>query len=363
MKVLVLTASLDDACYRYRIKAFLPAMARQGFETESLTLRRGYFGRAAQLLTMRRPDVVILQRKLMPLLHVGILRGVAPRLVYDLDDSLFEGRIAPYRGRGHRKAAIRFWATVRAADLVIVGNEHLRERTSRHIDLARICVIPTCVEPSQYALARHQRTGAAARLAWIGQWPTLQTLKLAEPYLAAVGRRLPGLELRLICDRAIELADLNVTFRPWSLATEACELADADIGISWLPDDSFSKGKCGLKVLQYMAAGLPVVGNPVGVTPNLVLHGRNGFLASSPEEWAEAIVRLASDPAMRRRMGTMGRRLVESEFSIGRWGDRFASLVGSVADSEYRAGEFPPADEPITLPFPVPNAEQRREAA
>src|SRR5207253_3934259 len=117
--------------------------------------------------------------------------------------------------------------------------------------------------------------------------------------------------LKLICDRFLSLRHLPVVRCRWSQAGETAALADADIGISWVPDDLWSRGKCGLKVLQYMAAGLPVVANPVGVQAELVRHGENGFLARTPDEWAEAVGRLAHDPELRRRMGQAGRRLVE----------------------------------------------------
>ena len=82
--------------------------------------------------------------------------------------------------------------------------------------------------------------------------------------------------------------------------TEAAELAEGDIGVAWMPDDSWSLGKCGLKVLQYMAAGLPVVANPVGIHREMIVHGETGFIASTPQQWAEAVARLAADPHIAR---------------------------------------------------------------
>jgi glycosyltransferase involved in cell wall biosynthesis len=103
---------------------------------------------------------------------------------------------------------------------------------------------------------------------------------------------------------------------PWSSAGEAAALAGADIGVAWVPDDPWSRGKCGLKVLQYMAAGLPVVTNPVGVHPEMVLHGQTGFLASGEADWVEAIRTLAADRALRREMGAAGRKLVEERYGV-----------------------------------------------
>src|SRR5207249_4095705 len=109
------------------------------------------------------------------------------------------------------------------------------------------------------------------------------------------------------CDQFLRLRHLPVIDCPWTEAGEAAALASADIGISWLPDDPWSRGKCGLKVLQYMAAGLPVVANAVGVHAELVSHGQTGFLVETPQEWAEAVRTLAQDPRLRRRMGRAGR--------------------------------------------------------
>src|SRR5205085_460776 len=97
------------------------------------------------------------------------------------------------------------------------------------------------------------------------------------PLLEEVGRRCSGVVLKLVCDRFVDFDNLTVVPCPWSEPGERRELASADIGISWLPDDAWSRGKCGLKVLQYMAAGLPVVANPVGVHTEMIGHGSTGF--------------------------------------------------------------------------------------
>jgi glycosyltransferase involved in cell wall biosynthesis len=114
---------------------------------------------------------------------------------------------------------------------------------------------------------------------------------------------------------------------PWSERGEAADIAAADVGISWVPDDLWSRGKCGLKVLQYMAAGLPVVANPVGVQADLVRHGETGLLARTPAEWVEALRRLAGDPVLRRHMGEAGRRRVEAEFSVAAGATRWLGVL------------------------------------
>jgi glycosyltransferase involved in cell wall biosynthesis len=336
MQVLALIEGTGHPCYRYRLEAFAWSMAQQGLYLEAIPLRRGLLPRIAQLFSMRRADVVILQRKLLPLWQLALLRRAAKRLIYDLDDALFQRDSYQARGPMSRTRRDRFAATVRVADLVIAGNEYLREQVAAYAEPGRVRVVPTCIQPAWYASAAHTRIGPAARLAWIGQRSTLSSLQCAERHLAAAAECLPGLQLRVISDSAPALSGVRVVPRQWSSATEAAELAHGDIGVSWLPDDAWSRGKCGLRVLQYMAAGLPVVANPVGMNRTMVVHGETGFLASTPQEWAAAITCLAADPSLRRRMGAAGRRLVSHRYSVAGWGPRLAAAIATVARGRQR---------------------------
>ncbi len=133
-------------------------------------------------------------------------------------------------------------------------------------------------------------------MVWIGSRSTMTSLYEARAGLAGAARQVGGLELRVVCDAAPALAGVEVAFRRWSSDAEATEIAAADVGVSWLPDHPWSKGKCGLKVLQYMAAGLPTVANPIGVHRELIEHGRTGMLAATPEQWAACIAELAGNP-------------------------------------------------------------------
>jgi glycosyltransferase involved in cell wall biosynthesis len=319
MKVLALVESAEHVCYRYRLEAFAWAMAQRGLFLKAQRLEKNVLGRLRQFAASRRADIVILQRKLLPHWQVAALRQFAKCLVYDLDDALFQRDSYSPKGPCSRQRLFRFREIVAAADAVLAGNDFLWAHAAVHTDPERVCVVPTCVQTTWYTPAAHCRTGSAARLVWIGQQSMLPSLQAAHEHLLAASRRTPQIELRLICDAAPPLPHVRTTLVPWSSATEALALSQADIGISWLPDDTWSLGKCGLKVLQYMAAGLPVVANPVGIHRRLVIDGETGFLASTPTQWAEAIARLAADPMLRRRLGTAGRILVESQYSVQHW--------------------------------------------
>jgi len=123
--------------------------------------------------------------------------------------------------------------------------------------------------------------------------------------------------------------DLRIENVPWRLEDEARLLAESDIGIAPLPDTPFTRGKCGFKVLQYMAAGLPVVTSPVGVNAEYVRHGETGFWARSAEEWVEAVRRLAGDAALRERLGRAGRSRIEQEFDFTALAPRVCDAVAS----------------------------------
>ncbi len=135
----------------------------------------------------------------------------------------------------------------------------------------------------------------------------------------------------MICDRAPDLGAMPVVAVPWSEATEAADLAAGDVGVSWVPDDLWSRGKCGLKVLQYMAAGLPVITNPVGVHAEMVAPGVSGFLAATADEWVAAALALAGGPRLRRRMGRAARTAVESGYSVSAWSGAFVATVAGTS--------------------------------
>ena len=327
MEVLALIESPNHVCYRYRIEAFAAALARHDLLLRPVALRRRTLSRTLQLLDARRSGTVILQRRLLPSWQIRVLRHAAGRIVFDLDDAVFQRDSYQRKGRHCRRRSGRFKAAVRAADVITVGNDHLRQEVLRYVEPDRVRVIPTCVDPMLYRPADHSRAGESLRLAWIGSSSTMAGLQLIQRHLAVATQRVPGLELHVICDRGLELAGVRTELREWSSQTEAADLADCHVGISWLPDDSWSRGKCGLKVLQYMAAGLPVVANPVGTNPEMVIPGVTGFLANTPHEWSEAIRLLASDPELRHKLGTAGRRLVQQRYSVARWEEQFAAAI------------------------------------
>jgi len=233
-------------------------------------------------------------------------------------------------------AGDNFAASPRKADVVVAGNSFLQAR-GMAAGARQTTIIPTCVDADRYQIAEHARQDAGVQMVWIGSSSTLQGLTWIGPLLERIGQRWLGISLKLICDRFFHLRHMPVIPCGWNSLTEARELAAADIGISWIPDDDWSRGKCGLKILQYMAAGLPVVVNPVGVHTDMVVHGETGFLAESPEDWIEAVGCLMHDRELRRRMGRAGRRRLETQFSVRAGASRWLELLGGFREGKRAA--------------------------
>ncbi|MCS7304288.1 MAG: glycosyltransferase family 4 protein [Thermoguttaceae bacterium] len=330
MKLLALVENLEDPCCRYRVRPFGPALAELGIRLEIAQLCRSPWGRLRQLRHAGRVDGVLLQRKLLPFWQLMLLRRWARKLIYDLDDALFQRDSYHPKGPHSWQRAFAFCATVRASDAVLAGNRYLAERVARSIGPERVYRVPTCVDCQRYPLAEHRQAGAGVKLVWIGQPSNLPSLFCIQAHLAEAARRVAGLSLRIICNRFPHLEGIRVLPYRWSEELEPVALAEADIGICWLPPDTWSLGKCGLKVLQSMAAGLPVVANPFGIHRELVHHGKTGFLAETPQQWAEAIEQLVWNPALRRAVGHQARTLVEEQYNVARWAPRWAKIVAGI---------------------------------
>ncbi|MBX9627069.1 MAG: glycosyltransferase [Gemmataceae bacterium] len=352
MRLVALVEAEDHVCCRYRLAAFRGPLATAGHTLDLRPLPRGWAGRLALGRDLAGYDAVIVQRKLLPRVPLGLLRRRVRRLIFDFDDAVWlrdsyspKGFADPRRGR-------RFRAVAGAADLIVAGNDYLAAGARRFTTPDRVAVIPTCVDVGRYAVktplpnplpaaGRGNRTtepvlsplsprgrglgggvssgrgvGSPLSLVWVGSSSTLRGLEQFRPTLSAVGKAVPGVRLKLICDRFMEVDHLPVERCPWDEATEPAEIAAADVGIGWVPDDPWSRGKCGLKVLQYQAAGLPVVANPVGVQAEFVRDGEAGFRATTTEEWVQAVRVLAADVGLRHRLGAEGRRRVEAGYSV-----------------------------------------------
>ncbi len=154
----------------------------------------------------------------------------------------------------------------------------------------------------------------------------MRYLKKLSPVLEHIGKTYPQVVLRIICDNFFDLSAMAVEKMAWSLETEAGDLAACDIGLCPLPDDNFTRGKCGFKILQYFAAGLPVIASPVGINGDFLMGGKTGLAAGQENEWVDAIKALLNDASRRQSMGQNGRNVAQQHDAVV-IGQRFCELI------------------------------------
>lgn len=313
-KVLFLVPRLDKASTRYRVLQYLPALAEAGIACELRAVSK--IGRDWPRLLWQAyaADVVFIQKKLFSLFEIALLRRVCRRLIYDFDDAVMF-KDGPASDREHARQRHRFAVTARRADLLIAGNAYLDE-TARCYNHTTV-MLPTPLDMARYT-KRPAKTddNVEVVLGWIGSRGTLKYLAEIAPALEVLGERLPGITLKIVADDFFDLAKLPVIKKNWSEDEEIADLHSFDIGLMPLPDDVWTRGKCGFKLLQCMAVGLPVICSPVGANREIVTDGVEGFWAARREEWVEKIALLAGDAALRATLGRRGREQVARRYSL-----------------------------------------------
>ena len=326
MRAIALIETPGHVSARYRFAAFAPALGNVGCSLTFAAIPRLAPSRMLLFSKLEAFDTVLLQRRLLPAYQVKYLRQKSRRLIFDFDDAVFcRDSYSPW-GIASAKRERQFRNIMSAADEIIAGNGFLKERAvASGARAGAVHVIPTCVDPSTYALANHH-SKEVLDVVWVGSSSTLQGIEQRRRLFEKLANRFPNLRLRLICDRFPHFARPPMVSIRWNEASEAAEIAASDIGISWVPDDRWSKGKCGLKILQYYAAGLPVIANSVGVHAEMIQSGITGLLADTDEQWIDAVCVL-SDPETRRRMGKTARNCVEQRYSVAAHRQRFVDIV------------------------------------
>jgi glycosyltransferase involved in cell wall biosynthesis len=330
LKVLFLTSGPNAPASRYRVFQYLPHLQQLGFRcsiANSFPEKYDYFPligwrcsrflkrlvRRWHLLQIRwtQPDLVVLERELFDEPTDEFeqkLRRLSSRLVLDIDDGIF------------LRYPEKFERLTRMCDGVIAGNALLRDY-ARALN-SRVVVIPTCVDIDLYPQVVHAETPKDRTvIGWIGTPSNIPQLSLVLPALRTLSQQ-SAIELRIVtsgreCLSSLDTSGIDFRFIPWNASTAVDEIRQFDIGVMPLnDDDEWNRYKCGLKLIEYMAVGIPAVASSVGVNSEIVASGINGFLAATPADWVDHLSRLTADGALRHRIGRAGRSTVISRYSI-----------------------------------------------
>jgi glycosyltransferase involved in cell wall biosynthesis len=254
------------------------------------------------------------------------LAGRGP-LIFDFDDAIYLPPANPSSRWASRLRPLSKTARLcEIATHVTVGNETLA--VFARSCSAAVSVVPSTIDTIRY-VPRDRPPNPRPVIGWTGSTSTVPYLEMLRGPLLELRRRIP-FQLRVI-GGMLTVPGLDLDCLPWSPHTEVEDLRPLDVGVMPLPDDAWTRGKCGLKALQYMALGIPPVVSPVGVNRQIVEDGENGLHASTEKEWVDRMALLLSRPDLRKRLGAVARRTVEERYSSRVWVPKVAGVFRAAA--------------------------------
>lgn len=288
-----------------------------GNSVSRMSVFGAYFRRVEVLLHSRQYDLIWIEKEALPWLPFFVerllLSGKVP-YVLDFDDAIFHrydlNKISLVRKSLGRKID----RLMSASALVTAGNSYLAQRA---IDAgARVVVqIPTVVDTDRYEVKKWGEFSGRNVVGWIGSPSTAKYIRSLDSVFLKLNEAF-ACDFRAVGANSTQLIGTNIEAVKWSESSEVRSICGFDIGVMPLIDEPFERGKCGYKLIQYMACGVPVVGSPVGVNQEIVRPGVNGFLAGDDSEWEEKLKFLLGDCELRKAMGLAGRSIVENEYSL-----------------------------------------------
>ena len=338
MKILILPRyEPQGASSRYRFYQYIPYLNAQGWDVTVKPLLsnnyirslydktplpvseiiQGYIKRIIQILNKNNFDLIWLQQELFPWIpsvFENILVRGNIKIVADYDDAFFHryDQNNSFLIRNLLKNKID--SVMEYADMVLAGNNYLLERaklTNRNVKL-----FPTVVDINKFKNSNPIKDDVFT-IGWIGSPGTANYLKIIEDALKEVSLD-KDIRINLIGANKIKINSVSINYIKWDENTEVEEISKFDVGIMPLPDNSWERGKCGFKLIQYLSCNLPVIGSPVGVNREIIINGVNGFQANSTDEWIKYIRLLKDDKELMLKMGKNGRRFVEEKYSLQR---------------------------------------------
>lgn len=341
MKILLLSKySRLGASSRLRTMQFLPGLIAAGFEIrvqslfddtylQQLYQKKGrslahvlkcYWHRLLVLFQVKQFDVVWLEYELLPYFPAWLekyLKWRKVRFVVDYDDALFHNYDMADNPVLKNLLGTKIDQVMANADVVCVGNSYLKERALK-AGAQVIHWVPTVIDLDRYPAYVRVEKPANPVFGWIGSPATQSYLAMIAPALRQVLVECNG-QLVLIganIDIMPHFVGCNVELRQWTEETEVSDICSFDVGIMPLPDGPWERGKCGYKLIQYMACAIPVIASPVGANVDIVQGSNAGMLATTELEWRTALLKLAADSSLRQHYGRSGRNAVENVYSL-----------------------------------------------
>ncbi len=357
MKVLAIVPSLYDTSpgQRFRLEQWEPLLADAGvqityspFETEALrsvlyqkgnaftkikAVGKNLRQRKATIRSASEYDLVYVFREAAllgpPWFERRIAKSGVP-MVFDFDDAVFVSYKSPSNGYlSYLKFAGKTAEICRLSSHVMAGNQYLADYALKQNP--NVTIVPTTIDTEKYVavVSASEGIGNVVTIGWSGSFSTVQHLDTIREALRELATT-EKFKLRVIGTPEYELDGVDVEAIQWRSETELEDLGKIDIGLMPLPDEDWSRGKCGLKALQYMALGIPTICSPVGVNSTIISDGANGYLADSKDEWISKLKILIHNAELRRKIGFAGRETVVADYSAKSQAPRVLEIFRSL---------------------------------
>jgi glycosyltransferase involved in cell wall biosynthesis len=277
--------------------------------------------RLKELFKVKQYDLVFVQREAYMLGTAFFERYMGSKLpmIFDYDDSIW----IPQVSDGNKKLAFLKDASktsriIEKASLVFAGNQHLANYAKQYN--RNVVIIPTTIDTEIYKRQESVNHKDAVCIGWSGSFTTIEHFETAIPVLKKIKEKYGNkVYFKIIGDGNYYCKELNTQGAAWNAATEVKDLSEIEIGIMPLPDTEWTKGKCGLKGLSYMALGIPTLMSPVGVNNEIISNGQNGYLPNGDDEWICYLSQLIEDKNLRKSIGAAGKETVDQKFSTRVW--------------------------------------------
>lgn len=320
-KILYISKGENSPSTRYRALQYAPLYEANGWEFKHLEDKKNLASRISILKEARKTDVVVILRRTYSRFFFLLIRYFSKYLVFDFDDAIFQKS----NGQISQKRKKSFAYTITRCNQIWAGNSYLAEHARQYNK--KVEIIPTSLDVEKYEFPSDKPT-TSIDLVWIGSSSTKKHLITILPILEEAAKKIPGLRLKIISDFSLTSDILEIVPVRWSEMTEAIDLSSSYVGIAPLPDNPYTQGKCALKVIQYMAASLPVISSPVGVNKDIVEDGLCGFLAADQQEWLLALQKLTDNSNIRLSMGEAGRKRCIEHFTLQATFKKMMALLG-----------------------------------
>ena len=337
------------ASSRLRSYQYLPILKECGFEIDvapllndsylkdlyagrnknKANLINRYFHRFSKVISCHKYDLLWIEKELFPWLPSWVeefLAGLGVKYIVDYDDAVFHRYDLLENNLQKKIIGQKIDRIMQGAALVIAGNDYLAKRAVM-AGAKRVERIPTVIDLDRYSIDNLFQN-EIFKIGWIGSPVTAKYLYHIKDALAAMCN---NNKTRLVTIGAGPLQIKNVLMKdhPWSEETEVDSIGNFDVGIMPLPEEPWTLGKCGYKLIQYMACGKPVVASAVGANIEIIDHGENGFLVESEEDWVKALTLLSEDKELRKKMGRHGRKKVEAAYCLQVTSSKLITLLKS----------------------------------